>query len=701
MSFLAPFFLIGGLALAGPIIFHLIRQTTKERKIFSSLMFLMPSPPRISKRHQLEHILLLILRCLALALLALGFARPFLTQTELSDPTRAQPKRIVVLLDRSASMRREGVWPAARERVEVLLRKAGPADQVALYTYDRQAEPLVAFDDWNRSAAGDRVALAAGRLGAVTPGWGGTHLGNALITAAEALGESDAKSVPGPRQIFLVSDLQAGSRLDALQAYEWPKGVEIFVEAVKARNPTNAGLQLVADSAESSRVPDAGVRIRVTNAPESKKEQFKVGWTRRANPAEFVAPPIDAYVSPGQARVFALPLPKDLPGAEQLVLTGDDENFDNILHLIPPEQQQASVLWLGAELPDDSKQQLFFLRRAFSETPQLAVHVVAHAPSAPVLPEAVRAASVIFVSDDLTPATAMALREQVLAGKLLVFMAKNAGTASTLGALLGNDAVRLEEARLKTYAMFSEINFQHPLFAPFADPRFSDFTKIHIWKYRKLEAATIPEARVLAKLDSGDPAVLEVPVGKGRIYILTAGWHPEDSQLAISSKFVPLVWSWLELGGGVTSVATQYFVGEKVPVPVGVDATSVRQPDGTSVALAAGATDFKLTTGPGIYEFVGATRRQRFAVNVDANESRTSPLDTDELEHLGVPVAQPNTAAAPVPASKQLLQGMEAENRQKLWRWFIAATLAVLVVESALAGWTARRLATKSAEVGP
>ncbi|MSU64905.1 MAG: VWA domain-containing protein [Opitutus sp.] len=701
MSFLAPFFLIGGLAIAGPILFHLIRQATRERKLFSSLMFLLPSSPRISKRHRLEHLLLLLLRCLALALLAFGFARPFLPQTELNDPTVAQPKRIVVLLDLSASMRRDGVWAAARERVEAVLRKVGQADQVAVYTFDRQAELLLSFDDWNRAAPGDRVVLATGRLGTVTPGWGGTHLGNALITAAEALGESDAKTVPGPRQIFLVSDLQAGSRLDALQAYEWPKGVELFLEAVKARNPTNAGLQLVADSTEASRAPEAGVRVRVTNAAESKREQLRVGWTRAANPAEFVAPPIEAYVSPGQARVFVLPLPTGVAGAELLVLTGDDENFDNILHLIPPVQQRASVLWLGGEAPDDAKQPLFFLRRAFSDTPQLAVQVVAHAPAAPLRPEEVRAASVIFVADALPSATAGALREQVLAGKLLVFTARNAGGASTLGALLGRDSVPLEEARLKTYAMFAEINFQHPLFAPFSDPRFSDFTKIHIWKYRKLDAAAIPEARVLAKWDSGDPAVLEVPVGQGRIYILTAGWQPEDSQLAISSKFVPLVWSWLELGGGVTSASTQFFVGDKVSRPVGADVTGVRQPDGTTAVIAAGAKEFAAAAVPGIYEFTGAARSQRFAVNVDANESRTMPMDLDELEHLGVPVAQAHAAVAPVTSSQQLLQGMEAENRQKLWRWFIAATLAVLLVETALAGWTARRLAVKSAEVAP
>src|SRR5438045_9337227 len=117
MSFLTPLFLLGGLAIAGPIIFHLVRRATREKTRFSSLMFLLPSPPRISKRHRLQHILLLILRCVALALLALGFARPFLREASLDDPTAAPPKRVVVLVDTSASMRRAGAGPAARRRL--------------------------------------------------------------------------------------------------------------------------------------------------------------------------------------------------------------------------------------------------------------------------------------------------------------------------------------------------------------------------------------------------------------------------------------------------------------------------------------------------------------------------------------------------------------------------------------------------------
>src|SRR5688572_24434627 len=126
MSFLAPLFLVGAAAISLPIIFHLIRRTSREKTIFSSLMFLQPSPPRITRRSRLENLFLLLLRCLVLALLALGFARPFFQKPMAPDPAAGAGKRIVVLLDTSASMKRAELWPEARQRVEAIVRDAGP-----------------------------------------------------------------------------------------------------------------------------------------------------------------------------------------------------------------------------------------------------------------------------------------------------------------------------------------------------------------------------------------------------------------------------------------------------------------------------------------------------------------------------------------------------------------------------------------------
>src|SRR6516162_4573390 len=128
MSFLAPLLLVGGLAVALPVIFHLIRRTTRERRVFSSLMFLKSTPPRLTRRNRLEHILLLLLRSAAICLLAAGFSRPFIRHALPSIPSAATPKKIVVLVDVSASMRRANLWSQARDRVGAIVAKASPAD---------------------------------------------------------------------------------------------------------------------------------------------------------------------------------------------------------------------------------------------------------------------------------------------------------------------------------------------------------------------------------------------------------------------------------------------------------------------------------------------------------------------------------------------------------------------------------------------
>src|SRR4026209_430427 len=98
MSFLAPLFLIGALAVAAPIIFHLIRRTSRDKMPFSSLMFLQPTPPRVTRSSRLENLFLLLLRCLILCLLALGFARPFLQKPVRPGSESGQAQRTAILL---------------------------------------------------------------------------------------------------------------------------------------------------------------------------------------------------------------------------------------------------------------------------------------------------------------------------------------------------------------------------------------------------------------------------------------------------------------------------------------------------------------------------------------------------------------------------------------------------------------------------
>jgi hypothetical protein len=696
MSFLAPAFLLAAMAIGLPVVFHLIRRSTRERKVFSSLMFLLPSPPRLSRRSRLEHLLLLLLRCIAVVLLVTGFARPFLKHTlpEASNP--ASVKRTLMLVDTSASMRRQGLWEKARTKAEALLAKASPLDQLALFTFDRQFKPLVTFEQWGATPPGDRLGLVRSRLANAQPGWASTHLDSALILAAELLGETDKETAALLKQVVVITDLQEGSQTRALQGHQWPKGVQILVERVLPASANNAGIQLVAGSADADYVSESAIRVRVTNAADSKREQFLAGWS--GADGTFIGKPLELYVPAGQSRIVSIPAPAGNTPVDRIVLRGDDEPFDNTVFVLPPQKSQTTILYVGNDSATESRQPLFFLQRAFQPTRSQIIQVTAQQTSTPLTGAAIAAAGLVIVTDLLDGENAATLREAVSRGRTLLFAPASAAAFTGLGRILGLDGLRAEERRLEGYALMGEIDFRHPLFAPFADARYSDFTKIHFWKYRRIEEGAIAGAEVLARFDNGDPAILQVVLGKGHVIILASCWHPTDSQLALSSKFVPLLYSLLDLGGAAVSPPRQYFVGDTVKViTTGAGETAstatVTLPDGTQVRLKPGETNFMRTFMPGIYSVPSASPPGRFAVNLEAAESRTAPLPADELDRLGVPAPQPVPVASTPADRAARLQSAELEAHQKLWRWFIVAALAVLGLETWLAGRTARRSA--------
>ena len=691
MSFLAPFFLLGALAVGLPIFLHLIRRSARDQVPFSSLLFLQPTPPRVTKRSRLEHLLLLLLRCLIICLLALGFARPFVQRATLADPAAARGAKVILLLDRSASMRRAGVWPAALARARAALAETGPGDQVAVYTFDDEVRAFLSFDEWAALPADQRGPVLSKRLDSLQPGWGATHLGHALTRAAEAFSDADRRQPnAGQHRLVLVSDLQEGARLDGLQGYDWPKGVTVRVEAVRANKPTNAGLQWLPETADAPAAgADPGLRVRVSNSANSARESFQIHWDGVA-----AALPQDVYVPPGQSRV--VPAPKLPPNvtAERLVLTGDDDDFDNTVYVLPPQAEQVAVTYLGDEPATDPGQPLYYFQRAFQATRRRTVTVTAHSAAAPLSAAELAATRLVMVAAPLPEASVATLRDFATNGGTVCFLLRTNATAATLAALAGVPDVAVTDQAPTSYAMFGTIAFDHPLFASLADSRFNDFTKIHFWKYRRLDPAQLPGARVLAKYDNGDPAFLELARGRGRLLVVTSGWQPADSQLALSSKFVPLLYAILELAGGLHGQVTQGVTGEPIDLagalPAGAGAAAglvVTRPDGGTVTLAAGQTQFAGTEQPGLYSVAApGAPLVRFAVNLAAGESRTAPLPVEELARLGVPLQ----AAAPAPqeqaARQRRLHDNELESQQKLWRWLTLAALVVLLLETLLAG---------------
>jgi len=276
-------------------------------------------------------------------------------------------------------------------------------------------------------------------------------------------------------------------------------------------------------------------------------------------------------------------------------------------------------------------------------------------------------------------------------GKTALLVLTNVQAGSALATLTGWPELDIKEAA-GDFALLGEVDFNHPIFAPFADPRYSDFSHIHFWKHRCWTVPPTFPARVLAKFDDGAPALAQITIGKGNLLALFAGWNPADSQLALSTKFVPLLQTILDWSGGAEPTRTQFEIGDSIPSPVpSGDPLPWRKPDGKVVTLPAG-TPFSDTDIPGLYTVPTSAGPRHFAVNLPLDESLTAPLSVDDFAVLGVPLGTTaRYATATAPGTRRHVLQAELENRQKLWRWLIAALLAVALVEVLLGGWLGTR----------
>jgi hypothetical protein len=416
---------------------------------------------------------------------------------------------------------------------------------------------------------------------------------------------------------------------------------------------------------------------------------FALRWSGGAAKAE--GEPVEVYVPPGESRVVRVPRPPPL--ASVLRLEGDLHDFDNAIYLAEDRREGATVVAIAEGAEDDPAGLPYYLGRVYRDIPGREIRVRVSSPGEALVLDPKEPVPLVVLGAETSAGNLGRLKEYAGGGGTLLVVLASAAQGKALAELIGAPAGEAREAAVKRDVMLGEVAFDHPLFAPFVGAQFNDFTKIHFWKYRRLEASALGDARVLARFEGGDPAIVEKPVGRGRIVALASSWAPADSQLARSSKFVPLMMGLLEGPGSARPGAEALRVGDPVPLPAPADPAqkvTVRKPDGSVVAPESGATTFADADMPGIYAAdLGGSAPVSFAVNLDPAEGATAPLPVEALEQLGVRLAGGPPEAAD-PEQIRQMRNVELEGRQQAWRWLILAAIGVLIVETLLAGRVAR-----------
>ncbi|MEZ6116702.1 MAG: VWA domain-containing protein [Pirellulaceae bacterium] len=683
MSFLTPLYVLGLLAISAPILFHLIQRRPKGQFEFSSLMFLSPSPPRLTRRSRLDNLLLLLLRASLLALLAFAFARPFLRSAwELG--VDAPARRMVILLDTSASMQQDGVWQAAQDKLSEVVADLRATDRCALVTFDESAATHIRFDSQDASGSTAQRELIQQAAKDRQPTWRSTNLAKALQAAADLLTsdkEDIATSDQTPPQVILISDMQNGANVQELGMMQWPR-YPVGRPSVTPTKTNNASLGLVTSQETNSEETDQ-LRIRVSNAANSVASDFTIVWVdskgKQAEDREY-----SVHVPPGQSRVIMVDAHDT---AECLQLLGDDVLFDNQLFVAAQEPVDRRLLFVGSDA-DQAESLWYFLKRV----PLSDRHKT-------VTPEAVVASA--FQPDELRPATTplVILSEPLSADQLkqldkyleaggrvfAVMTTENANDAhlSFWQALLKLDSLTIQPANVDDYAMLSQVDFEHPLFAPFAAPQFADFTKIKVWQHRYVSTNHEDAWETLVRYDNQQVALLEQVRNQGRLWVLTTGWNPQESQLALSTKFIPLLAGMFTNLAVEDAIQAECQVGEPIANASDQSATVTNPADEPS-EIAAGQ-NFTATIRPGVYQLDHAGGSRRIAVNLASAESDTSSFDLEKLEQHGIRLGASQTVEQ-IETARRQMRDQELESKQQLWRWLVVLALVLVGAETFVAG---------------
>jgi hypothetical protein len=616
LSFLSPWFLLGALAVALPIVLHLRKQDTAPAHAFAAMRFLRRAPVEARRPRQLRDLLLLALRVAALALLAAAFARPYIRGED------AVGGMTIVAVDTSFSMGAPGRMQRAKEAALRAIAAAPAGHRLALIRVDDRAT-VVAEPSLDRGAARAAVAALAAGSGstALTPLWSA-----ATRLAGAATG-----------RLILVSDLEidhpAGAIAEGLTLEVADVGGPVENLAVgPARREADA---LVAE------ITNHGIRAR--------RAQVVLAVNDRSVADATVA------VEPGRTASVRLPARLPTTGVARIAVTDTDGiPADDTRYLVLDAPPLATVALLGEQASGDD---LFLLRAAIESGGPgrgFSVEMLGGDARRALGAETARARQVIVVSGTrgLTRETRKVLHDYARGGGALWLLASETLDGGTLGEIVGDSGLRIESADSGAFpTTLSPVDTRHPIFAAFGDAAGglgrARFT-------RALRVVPGPGGRVVARFTNGLAALVEQPVGTGRIAVFASALGSEDTAawntFARQATFVPFVRETLHHLAGPA--------GRALP----------------SELIVADAPD-TARGRPGIVRAGDPPRP--VAVNVDLRESG-APRRTPEAIVAAVGKVEPERRGPSAVAR-------EREAGQGLW-WFVLIGVAALLVWEAIAG---------------
>ena len=677
---LAPLFLLGLGTLVVPVIVHLIHRHKRESIPFPSLMFIQRIPYKDVRRQQLRHKLLFAIRCLALILLALAFARPFLENATEATAADIAGREVVILLDRSHSMRFGDRWQRGVEQARARLDLLGPLDRATVVLFAETAE-----------VTGETAIERA------QPTAGGTRYGSALQLAGRILSESEQPE----REVVLITDFQR-SGWDRVSDVRLPGGTIVTAVDLSEDETHNISLPFVSLRQEVLSGREwVSVTTRVVNGGERQVVGLRVALVLNGQELQSRTVTVDPL---GSTAVTFSPVLLPEGVSRGAVTAGTDAlPQDNTVVFVLSPSNSLSALIL--ESSDARENQSLFLGRALEigDRPSFRVDV---RPLREFRLSDLDGRSVLVLNDAPLPGgrAGQRIREFVEnGGGLLVVLGERNGPqtwpANVVDLLPGVVGARVDLDRGPI--TMSTMEYGNPVFDVFSAPRSGDFSAAKFFRYRDL---TVDDPQsVLARYSDGQVALAEKRFGDGIVLVWTSTADTYWNDLALQPVFLPFVHRMMRYLAGYEEVRPFFIVGETLKLTRespdksiqalmdGGGDLVVQAPSGNRTIVQAGAGEPVVElTEQGFYEIRqvdgGKVPPAFVAVNIDPSESDLAKLDIEEFLGAVTPMGDEGS----VGARARKLTVEEREHRQQLWWYLLIAAMLMLVAETAISNRLSR-----------
>ncbi len=685
MSLLAPLFLAGLGFLAIPIIIHLTQRSQTKVTAFPSLMFLRRIPFRTSSRRRIRHPLLFALRCLALVLLVLAFARPF-ARASASTEAGGSARDVVVALDVSHSLGYGDRWERAVAEARSVLDGLVPGDRAALVTFSDRADERVRLTD--------AVEAVRSALGEARPGPRATRFDPALQLAGRILADSDRPD----REVVLISDFQRIGWEEGGRT-RLPDGVALT--AVDLSEPEVSNLTVADVAFETEREGRVRVIARVANMGTDPARDLSVtlalGGRSIGERTADVPPRGTATVA-----FTGVPLPDRRMRGEVRIARDALEGDDALRFVVTPDEGIDALLLEGSGGRDDRS---LFLERALPIGKDPVIRV-ARRRAAAFERGWLAAAEVVILNDaSLSDGGAAAVGDWVReGGGLIVVLGPRTDAArwpAALGALLGGEAGEVVDRAGRGGSRLAWLDYDHPAFELFATPRSGDFSAARFFRFRRFQP--FEGTAVLARFEDGEPALVERTEGEGRVLLWMSTLDRFWNDLALQPVYLPFVHRmvryvsryrtperWLPVGRVAELGALLSTHGLDRSDPGGGQEWIVVAPDGDRRSLEIGEEPAWLEfEQAGFYELrpLGEdVAALTVAVNTALEESDLTALAPERL------ALDAAAARSPEPTAAATGTGDDREiSRRELWWPLLILAALVLMTESVLANRWARR----------